>query len=277
MENITLLDQHGLEITPSKGSHSFTMSATGIATWYEPQSCSRCGGSGIWRGGFTSGTCYGCGGNGAGSDYKVKARTEEAHARFEKRQAVAAKRKADKYQRETEELLKSFSAQLDELEQIREDLRSELTKGFEGRASEFINKVGQTLLACDHDGIFDESRENIARSWIVKSDKTIAALKKTAEKRKADKAARADAPDWQEGRFGISGMVVTTKWVEGGFGASLKMLIALDDGRTCWGSVPSKMDDVDKGSLVSIKATFKTSPEDPKFAFFSRPVVWSQE
>ena len=273
METPTLFDSHGFEIEPTKGSHSFKMSATGIATWYEPQSCSRCGGTGIWRGGFTSGVCYGCGGNGAGSDYKVKARTEDAHARFEKRQAATAKRKADKYQRETAELLESFSAQLDELEQIRVDLRSELTKGFEGRASEFINKVGQTLLACDHDGIFDESRENIARSWIVKSDKTIAALKKTVEKRKADKAARADAPDWQEGRFGVSGIVATIKLVEGAYGSCYKMLLKLDDGRSCWGSVPSKLEDVDNGDRVAIKATFEKSKDDPKFAFFKRPVV----
>ena len=274
METPTLFDSHGFEIEPTKGSHSFKMSATGIATWYEPQSCSRCGGTGIWRGGFTSGVCYGCGGNGAGSDYKVKARTEDAHARFEKRQAATAKRKADKYQRETAELLESFSAQLDELEQIREDLRSELTKGLEGRASEFINKVGQTLLAYGgNDTINDESRENIARSWIVKSDKTIAALKKTAEKRKADKAARADAPDWQEGRFGVSGIVATIKLVEGAYGSCYKMLLKLDDGRSCWGSVPSKLEDVDNGDRVAIKATFEKSKDDPKFAFFKRPVV----
>ncbi len=274
MQNITLLDQHGLEIAPSKGSHSFEMSATGIATWYEPQSCSRCGGTGIWRGGYTSGVCYGCGGNGAGSDCKMKARTEEAHARFEKRQAATAKRKADEYQRETAKLLKGFSTQLGELEQIREDLRSELTKGLEGRASEFINKVGQTLLAYGgNDTINDESRENIARSWIVKSDKTIAALKKTAEKRKADKAARADAPDWQEGRFGVSGIVATIKLVEGAYGSSEKMLLKLDDGRSCWGSIPSKLEYVDKGDRVAIKATFEKSKDDPKFAFFKRPAL----
>lgn len=273
MENITLFDSHGFEIEPIKGSHGFEMSATGIATWYEPQSCSRCGGTGIWRGGFHTGVCYGCGGNGAGSDYKMKARTEEAHARFEERQAATAKRKADKYQRETEELLKSFSTQLDELEQIREDLRSELIKGFEGRTSEFINKVGQTLFACDHDGIIDESRENIARSWIVKSDKTIAALKETVEKRKADEAARADAPDWQEGRFEVCGTVATIKLVEGAYGSCEKMLLKLDDGRSCWGSIPSKMESVDKGDRVSIKATFQKSKDDPKFAFFKRPAM----
>lgn len=281
MENsITLLDQHGIEISPAKGFHSFEMSSTGIATWYEPQDCARCGGTGIWRGGFYSGVCYDCGGNGAGRDYKIKARTEEAHARFEKRREASAKRAQEKYQRETAELLESFSTQLDELEQIREELRSELIKGLEGRASEFINKVGQVLLACDHDEIIDESRENIARSWIVKSDKTIAALKKTIEKRNADKAARADAPDWQDGRQDISGKIVSGKWKDTSFGSSFKLLIELEDGRRCWGSAPQKFldDNIEnevEGLTISIKATISASRDDLKFAFFKRPKIVS--
>ena len=255
------------------GHHSFEISEKGIATWFEPQSCSRCGGSGIWRGGFHSGVCYECNGDGRGRDYKVKAYTEEAYATYAKRRLAREKRKAEKYNLETRKLLEEFSEKLDELESIRSELRSELERGLSNRASDFINKVGATLLAYSDGEVIDESRENLVRSWIVKSDKTIDALKRTIEKRRAEKEALADALDWESGRYVVSGVIKSTKWVEGHYGSSLKMLLQLEDGRRCWGSVPSKLDKFDIADEISIKATFDRSTDDPKFAFFKRPTL----
>ena len=270
----TLLDAHGFEISPVKGHHSLTLSDKGIATWYEPQSCSRCGGSGIWRGGFHhTGVCYGCNGDGHGCDYKVKAYTEEAYARYTKRVEANAKRKAEKYNLETAKLLEEFSDRLDELESIRAELRSELERGLDNRASEFINKVGATLLSYDSEGAVDASRESIARSWIVKSDKTIEALKQTVEKRKAEKKALENTPDWEDGRLDVEGEILSVKWKDSDFGGSYKMLVKLSDGRRCWGSVPSKLDEAEEGDSVRFKATFSKSNDDPKFAFFKRPSV----
>ena len=77
----TYLNNCGEEVAPSKSSFSFEETSTGIATWKEPQDCVRCGGSGIWRGGFHTGVCFGCGGDGVGTPYKIKGYTEEAFAK----------------------------------------------------------------------------------------------------------------------------------------------------------------------------------------------------
>ena len=64
--------------------------------------------------------------------------------------------------------------------------------------------------------------------------------------------------------------MLSTKWVENGFGGSLKMLVQHEDGWKVWGSVPSSID-VDKGSRVRFTATVEQSNDDALFGFFKRP------
>jgi hypothetical protein len=85
----------------------------------------------------------------------------------------------------------------------------------------------------------------------------------------------ADAADWEDGRFEIEGEILSVKFKSNDFGGSYKMLVELADGRRCWGSLPSKLDEAGKGDIVRIKATFSKSNDDAKFAFFKRPSVVS--
>ena len=88
----------------------------------------------------------------------------------------------------------------------------------------------------------------------------------------AEAARKAMAPDWESGRYPIEGTILNLKDVESDWGWSTKCLIQLEDGRRCWGSVPSSLD-VDKGDAIAITATFSPSRDDSKFAFFKRPTA----
>lgn len=98
---------------------------------------------------------------------------------------------------------------------------------------------------------------------------TINHREEIAAQRAAEKAAAADCPT---GRIVITGVVLTTKMIEGGYGHTLKMLIKTKEGYTLWGTVPSSLT-VERGDSVAIKATVAPSKNDPKHGFFSRPVA----
>lgn len=75
------------------------------------------------------------------------------------------------------------------------------------------------------------------------------------------------------GRIEITGKVLTTKWVEG-FAynqSTLKMLVELDNGSKVWGTVPSRISDLERGDTVSFTATVEASNDDASFGFFKRP------
>jgi hypothetical protein len=96
---------------------------------------------------------------------------------------------------------------------------------------------------------------------------------KLKARKEADEAMRANAPDWESGRFPIEGTVLSLKDVESDWGWSTKCLIQLVDGRKCWGSVPCSVESIDKGDPIAITATFTPSRDDSKFAFFKRPTA----
>ena len=97
-------------------------------------------------------------------------------------------------------------------------------------------------------------------------------VSKLKAREEADAARKAMAPDWESGRYPISGTILNLKDVESDWGWVIKCLIQLEDGRRCWGSVPSSID-VDKGDTIAITATFSPSRDDSKFAFFKRPTA----
>jgi len=75
-----------------------------------------------------------------------------------------------------------------------------------------------------------------------------------------------------EGRQTVTGAVLSTKLVEGFYGATLKMLVKLENNSKTWTTVPSKVA-VERGDTVTFTATFTVSKDDPSFAFGSRPTV----
>lgn len=88
------------------------------------------------------------------------------------------------------------------------------------------------------------------------------------------------AEPWTSGRTEIEGKIVSVR--EGDpytQYATDKMLVELDDGRRCWGSIPSfvlreedyeDLEDL-KGRRVAFRARITLAAEDQYFAFYSRP------
>lgn len=93
---------------------------------------------------------------------------------------------------------------------------------------------------------------------------------KRKAREEAEAARKAMAPDWECGRYEIEGKVLSVKSVESDWGRSLKCLIQLDDGRRCWGTVPSGVA-AERGDWIEIRATFEPARDDGKFAFYKRP------
>ena len=88
-------------------------------------------------------------------------------------------------------------------------------------------------------------------------------------RRAAEQEAAAPVP--AEGRLFIEGEVLSVKVRDGCYGSTLKMLLRHVDGWKVWGTVPSKIGDVQKGNIVQFVATVTVSDDDPKFGFFKRP------
>ncbi len=291
----TLIGRDGEEISLPKSSkiyhNFFAVSPTGIVEWREEQPCLRCGGSGLWRGSWHGiqnvGTCYGCDGTGHGRPAFMVGYTKDAYARYDKRREATRLRNLRKSERETKERLENFREELDAIEELGTALLPILSRAYVKSNSKsnddwsFVDKVANTLLvvpnrdysiSLDASDLILRSREELSRGWIVKSPKTIDALRNMlARKIEQDKESES-TPNWTvEGRQEIEGEILSTKVVENDYGVSEKMLLKLSDGRKCWGTVPSKLDKFDIGDIVSIKATISISRDDKSFAFFKRP------
>jgi hypothetical protein len=73
-----------------------------------------------------------------------------------------------------------------------------------------------------------------------------------------------------EGTMTVRGVVKSTRVVEGGYGAQVKMLVDCGDYRV-WSTVPAALPDELVGCTVEFVATLKRSERDVDFAFASRP------
>lgn len=96
-----------------------------------------------------------------------------------------------------------------------------------------------------------------------------------AEERLAEREAQAanlqaEGVEVPTGRIVVEGEVVSTKWVDSGYGSTQKMLVKNEAGWKVWGSVPSSIE-VDKGTRVRFTATVERSNDDSLFGFFKRP------
>ena len=87
-------------------------------------------------------------------------------------------------------------------------------------------------------------------------------------KKDDEKAKKGVAP---EGKQLIKGVVVMTKISEGYYGYEHKMMVILENGATVYGSVPSKISDVEKGQTVEFSANFEHSDNDNTHSFYKRP------
>ena len=74
-----------------------------------------------------------------------------------------------------------------------------------------------------------------------------------------------------EGRFEVTGVVLSTKVQDGQYGMQFKMLLKCDGGFKIWGTIPAGVRVEDKGVVITIKTTITPSPDDKQFGFFKRP------
>lgn len=95
----------------------------------------------------------------------------------------------------------------------------------------------------------------------------------------AEAAEKAAAPAWTPGRQEITGVVLSSKWVESDYGygtsGTVKITVKLDNGQRVYGSLPRDLwgdgQREEKGRRITLTATVKPSPDDPAFGWYSRP------
>lgn len=91
-----------------------------------------------------------------------------------------------------------------------------------------------------------------------------------------------------EGRYEITGEIVSTKWVESDFGGAMKMLVKMADGNKVYGTMPNSLRGIptdeahtyvntEKGDTVTFTAAVERSKDDEHFGFFKRPTKASVE
>ncbi len=124
-----------------------------------------------------------------------------------------------------------------------------------------IKSIVETVIRC---GNLTEKQIDFIKSLIEQYH--------NAEKLENDKAEkRSNTPDCPFGKQIITGTVVIKKWQDSGYGGRLVMTVEDDRGFKVWGSVPSKLDDIEQGDKVEFTANIEQSDSDSKFGFFKRP------
>lgn len=74
-----------------------------------------------------------------------------------------------------------------------------------------------------------------------------------------------------EGKQSIQGVVLGTPVVEDFYGYTCKVFVELENGSTVYGTLPSKICDVEIGETIAFTANFNHALDDNTHAFFKRP------
>ena len=163
-----------------------------------------------------------------------------------------------------------------------------------GAAEKFLTEHPglREALDCDHHISADLLRQLLRKGTL--SEKQVALALRLPEQQKQREAAQAardeklaTATKWEEGRQEITGKVISRREEEAyGGGSCWKMLVELEDGRRCWGTIPANLTTTQEtdadgfvhyfafdvtGSKISFNGTIQLSKKDPYFAFFKRP------
>lgn len=219
------------------------------------ETCMKCGGTGVyvghssitWKRGDAGEApwCFDC--NGVGyhdvrvSSIRARVRREVKRAEEMEREAVEALREAARREQEVTEWISNHT-----------DVWQWLAEHAE--RSRFAFDLIQSL----------NERGSL-------SDRQVEAVRKAIARDEAT-ATGADVP---EGRETVTGEVVTLKEVEDNYspygGTIIKMVVLDDRGFKVYGTRPSSLAGVDRGSRVTFTAALAPSDDDPKFGFFKRP------
>jgi len=123
-------------------------------------------------------------------------------------------------------------------------------------------------VACTLDSVTGR-RSGIVASAITAYQRFVS----TAAKVEADEVRKADAepvPITDE-RVTLTGKILSTKWVQGEYGSQFKGLLEAPEGFRLWGTIPSKLDDVQIGDVIQFDAKITRSNDDKTFGFWNRP------
>jgi hypothetical protein len=153
-------------------------------------------------------------------------------------------------------------------------------------------EVVELLETVDISDRFDDSfLVSVARQYNSKgelSERQVEALEKLISRQRERDARREQerwelqgAPQLEEGRYEITGEIVSAKVVDGDYGMQVKMLVKLENGNKVYGSMPSNVEE-ELGSdgiaalrarpqPVRFTAQVERSRDDEHFGFFKRP------
>lgn len=95
----------------------------------------------------------------------------------------------------------------------------------------------------------------------------IAAMPKAKARWDDEQLPKADAP---KGRCAVEGVIQSVKHIEGQFGMQTKILVRLSTGARVYGTLPGALCG-NIGDRIAFTAAFEPKPDDPTFAFYSRP------
>ena len=128
-----------------------------------------------------------------------------------------------------------------------------------------------------------QAGSNVCYAYIKDYSKTVMTAINSAEqavkalrKEETIKYNAANKEIVKDGRYAVTGKVVKTfvSAYDNGYQITYthKMVVELEGGQVVTGTIPKKLDAVE-GEIVTFKATFETSKEDPTTGKFSRPAV----
>ncbi len=151
-------------------------------------------------------------------------------------------------------------------------------------AEKFVNEhdgLKEALNNTDH-GIVHDIRSKLVQYGSLSQGQVDLVFKIAGEQaeytdRKAVREAElANTPALTEGRYEITGKVISVKAQDSDYGTQYKQLVELPDGNRVWGTIPSSiLDEVwnsPKGtSTVTFTAAVERSKDDEHFGFYKRP------
>ena len=262
------------------------------------ETCTRCGGDGVWKGWF-KGTCFQCGGAGSTSkdrqiwhfpkdwdDAACQKFDDEREACNEQRRQAKDNARRLELEKKAEECFQLIEAQEDLAEAFHflfSDFHGEDKIGpgefrfsSPDRSVTGLQRAHQRAfnLARTASDIFFRFRDRgqlttKQRALIVNSSREIQEMIASAE---AHRDALKKAPALEEGRREIQGQVLRIKVVDNPrFGSTIKVLVEQDDLNKVWGTLPSALDNAVEGDRVKFDAAVEASDNDTHFGFFKRP------
>ncbi len=129
-----------------------------------------------------------------------------------------------------------------------------------------FNTLKDVVASATKWGSLSEKQINFLKSLIKKIEAAPAKESQRLEKEANKKPFPVNA-----GRVKVEGKILGFKEVETQFGWSVKVLLESVDGWKCFGSLPSSLDDAEKGDWIEFTAKLQHSGNDQFFGFFSRP------